>query len=33
MRLGVMLSFIEVPTYVLHEDIFWGNEGEYLNVS
>ncbi len=33
MRLGAVLSFIEVPTDVLHKDIFWGNEGEYLNVS
>lgn len=33
MRLGAALSFIEVPTDVLHKDVFWGNEGEYLNVS
>ena len=27
MRLGAALSFIEVPTDVLHKDVFWGNEG------
>lgn len=33
MRFGAVLSFVEVRADVLDKDVFWGNEGEHLNVN